>query len=187
MSKYQKIKKLSKSETIGKIGNKPIKNKIISFKIILHIKIAIIIIIDFVQISSSHKFILINSECSNNITLKIKGPGFKYVFSTSFSSSVHPDKIYINGNEQTSVNPGYDLNETDNYVKLSWNTEIKDYDDMFNGCSDIIEFDFSEFNTTGVTRMYYMFYGCSSLTSLDLSNFDTSLVECIHNLFDGCV
>ena len=187
MSKYQKIKKLSKSETIGKKGNKPIKNKIISSKIILHIKIAIIIIIDLVQISLGHKGILINSECSNNITLKIKGPGFKNVFSTSFSSSVHPDKIYINGNEQTSVNPGYDLNETDNYVKLSWNTEIKDYDDMFNGCSDITEFDFSEFNTTGVTRMYYMFYGCSSLTSLDLSNFDTSLVECIHNLFDGCV
>ena len=48
---------------------------------------------------------------------------------------------------------------------------------MFNGCSNISEIDFSNFDTMNVSNMSYMFNGCSSLTSLNLSNLNTSKVK----------
>ena len=43
---------------------------------------------------------------------------------------------------------------------------------MFCECKNIIDIDFSKFNTQNVTDMKYMFYGCSSLTTLNLSSFN---------------
>ena len=57
---------------------------------------------------------------------------------------------------------------------------------MFNGCSNITEIDFSNFDSSEVTLMNSIFKDCSSLTSLDLSNFDISNVGCIEYIFYGC-
>ena len=48
---------------------------------------------------------------------------------------------------------------------------------MFGECYSLSSVNFSNFNTSLVTRMEYIFYKCYSLSSLNLSNFDTSLVE----------
>ena len=57
---------------------------------------------------------------------------------------------------------------------------------MFNGCSNITEIDFSNFDSSEVTLMNSIFKDCSSLTSLYLSNFDISNVGCIEYIFYGC-
>ena len=47
---------------------------------------------------------------------------------------------------------------------------------MFYKCSLLINFNFSNFNTSNVINMNNMFYNFSSLTSLNFSNFNTSNV-----------
>ena len=58
---------------------------------------------------------------------------------------------------------------------------------MFSGCEALESFTFGDnFDTSGVTAMYFMFSGCSSLTELDLSGFDTSSVTGMYSMFSGC-
>ena len=57
---------------------------------------------------------------------------------------------------------------------------------MFKDCSSLTSLDLSSFNTSAVTRMDYMFKDCSSLTSLDLSSFNTSAVTDMSSMFSNC-
>ena len=125
---------------------------------------------------------------SYNITLKIKGIGFKQVFSSNldFTRNNYPKEVYINGNKQSSVINSYNFTQTDNCIELVWYNLISNLKRMFSGCSDITEIDFSNFDTTQIIQMNYMFYGCSSLTSLNIDNFDTSQVTFIHYMFYNC-
>ena len=70
---------------------------------------------------------------------------------------------------------------TNNIIKLA-----EDISGMFEGCSNLITADLSNFDTEDVTDMSYMFMGCSSLTTLDLTNFDTGNVLDMRFMFDGC-
>ena len=121
-----------------------------------------------------------------NITLKIKGTGTKKIFSSNFQSNYHPDEVYINGYKQDNVKYSYELNQTYNFIGLTWNKLIDNTQLMFEGCSDITEIDLSNFNTSIVVNMQAMFYGCSSLISLNLSNFDTSKVNNMNWMFKEC-
>ena len=166
----------------------------------------------FIQISSNNN--LFGLQFSN-VTLRIKGTGTKNVFSSNveeFPTENYPNIVYINGNKQDTVNYSYTFNQSDNYVELIWNNSRDYCNDIFDGCSDVIEielrsFDISEcksmfcmfcdcsslntlnlsiFNTSQVTNMKSMFWNCSSLTSLNLSNFDTSLVTDMCGMFCYC-
>ena len=57
---------------------------------------------------------------------------------------------------------------------------------MFNGCTELISLDLSNFDTSSVTTMETMFNECSKLISLDLSNFNTSIVNKMGSMFNGC-
>ena len=57
---------------------------------------------------------------------------------------------------------------------------------MFQGCSNLISLNLSNFNTSSVTTMECMFYRCSNLISLDLSYFDTSRVSNMNQMFYQC-
>ena len=126
---------------------------------------------------------------SSNITLKIKGPGTKYILNPSTSylgSSYYPNKIYINKEEKSPIKNYYEFNQTNNIVELMWDKNINDCGCMFKGCSDITEIDLSFFDTSLVTNIGTMFSGCSSLTSINLANMITSNVKFMDNLFNGC-
>jgi len=132
----------------------------------------------------NNKFSLIEFN-SYNITLKIKGIGTKKIFSQI--TEYYPDEVYINGDKQNgNTTHSYNLNQTDNVIRLIWYNLISSCDCMFYECSNITEIDFSNFNTSNVDNMNYMFYGCSSLISLNLSNFDTSNVDNMNYMFYGC-
>ena len=203
----------------SKIINKQNKRKNIQNVLINHyynnnnISIIIIKLLLIININSqilSHNKLNIILFKFSNVTLKIKGPGNKKIL--GFGSNYYPSTIYINGEKQTSIYNSYNFNLTDNKVELIWNNTINSCGSMFKECSNIIEIDLSNFNTSQVTSMLYMFYrcssltsinlsnlnspeltrtdimfyGCSSLTSLDLSNFNTSKVTKMYYMFYGC-
>ena len=127
-------------------------------------------------------------ECQNNkVIIKVKGTGLNKVFDSGLS--VYPKRILINGVEQNSISTSYEFEDSQNgynKVELIWDNIVSNCCNMFRGCSNIIEIDFSNFDSSEVNHMNSMFKDCTSLTSLDLSNFDISNVWCIEYIFSGC-
>ena len=122
------------------------------------------------------------------IKLTIKGPGLKNIFGQEhFLLKYYPNNISINGINQDSIHRSYVFNKSLNNVELKWYNPVIICSGMFYGSSDIIDIDFSKFDTSRVQYMGYMFCNCTSLTSLNLSNFDTSNVVSFRGMFSGCV
>ena len=72
-------------------------------------------------------------------------------------------------------------------IKIEINTTITNCSYMFSCCNNIVDFDFSSFNTSSVTNMSYMFSSCQKIRNLDLSSFDTSNVTNMSNMFSFCI
>ena len=164
-------------------------NKMKLKNIIIIIKL--FVIIDLIPILPSNKWFSIEYNLSK-ITLKIKGKGIKNIFGFEspfycFKKDYFPNEVYINGELQNEVKYSYNFNQTDNFVDLIWNNNINSSYYMFWGCSNIIEFDFSNFDTSKISSMNSMFSGCSLLTSLNLSNFNTLSTQIMSNMFSGCI
>ena len=155
----------------------------------------------FYLLMITNVFILISAKSNNsrllnqldeqripNITLKVKGKGIKKAFSDidSFERDFYPKEVYINGELQPLVNYSYYFNLTENNVELIWDNIIIQTDYMFYECYDIIEIDFSNFNTSMVANMSYMFGNCYSLTSINLKNFDITSTIYINSMFENC-
>ena len=71
-------------------------------------------------------------------------------------------------------------------IKLLFKNKLSNCSYMFCGCKNIINIDFSKFNTQNVTDMKYMFYCCCGLKSLNLSSFNTKKVTDMQYMFNGC-
>ena len=97
-----------------------------------------------------------------------------------------PNEIYINDVKENSSSYSYYFTQSPNNVTLIWHNPLKAVGCMFADCNDIIEMDFSYFNTSEIKCFDGMFNGCSSLTSLNLSNFDTSLATSMIYMFNRC-
>ena len=65
-------------------------------------------------------------------------------------------------------------------------SNITNMNSMFEGCTNLITLDISNFNTSKVTDMNSVFSGCSSLTTLNVSKWDTSKVTNMGSMFNGC-
>ena len=59
-------------------------------------------------------------------------------------------------------------------VRTMVNSTHTDLSDMFNGCTNLVSVNTTDWDTSNVADMSYMFRNCTSLTELDLSSFDTS-------------
>ena len=57
---------------------------------------------------------------------------------------------------------------------------------MFDGCTQLISLNLSNFNTQKVANIDYMFRGCESLKTLDISTFNTNRIKNMSNLFVNC-
>ena len=218
---FESENKLVQSDKL--ILQKDSKNESVKLKTIIFRKLKnnnliahlILIMYLFFQFSLGISLISINLKFSN-ITLKTKGGTTQYIFGhvdgNIFNPNNYPNKIYIDGNESTNVENSYTVNAGEHTFELIWNKTITDCSSMFADCEDIIEIDFSNFNTSEVSfmpqmfrdcsslksinfrnfntsktiYMGYMFYNCSSLESLDLSMFDTKELLSMRFLFDGC-
>ena len=180
-----------KEKLLRRKGNIQIKNKISLINNIMFFKL--LMLMHLIQMLITNKSLFIELYFSK-ITLKIKGIGEKTLLgngyfqnqSQFFNSTFYPDQIIINGIQQNIINYSYYFNLTENYVELIWNKEINNAKNMFRSCSDIIEFNFSNFDTSLITNMMGMFCGCNSLISLDLSYFNTSNVVDMSSMFQYC-
>ena len=161
-----------------------IRNKKGNFICIIISIYIIFILIDLSNESGSYS-ITIRYNRYNGLILNC-GNGF---MSEDIGTFTSPSQIRINNGSKEIFNSNkeYDLNEEVNTVGLFWeNTIITNCAYMFYGCVNIIEIDFSNFNTAEVTTTVAMFGDCSSLISLNLENFDTSKVTDMWLMFSGC-
>ena len=166
-----KMKNNSKKNEIDKIKNYTTHyNRIKNRKYLLVINFLTIANL-FIQILAINKYTLYKLS---KVKLKIKGVGDKEIYNRQIQKK--PNIIIINGNQQDKIKTTYYFNQTENYVELIWNDEITNCRRIFINCTNITEFDFSEFDTTNLKDMAFMFQNCSSLTSLNITNFDTSKV-----------
>ena len=97
-------------------------------------------------------------------------------------------KIIINGKENELQEYVPNNNKDFIEIKLKGINNIIDISYMFSGCSSLSNLsDFSNWNTSNITKMKRVFYDCSSLTQLpDISKWDTSNVTTMHGMFHGC-
>ena len=123
----------------------------------------------------------------SKISLKIKGFGLNSILGKYFNKSLYPNYVYINGEKQDSIECEYYFNQLENFVELIWNNSINNCKYMFDNCNNIIEINFSYFNTSLVTSMTRMFSDCFSLISLNLSNFNTSNVISMDSMLSNCL
>ena len=126
---------------------------------------------------------------NNYIIIKITGQGKKKINGMNYYVDAYPlpDIIVINGEKQKSnSNYSYNLNKTENVIKLEWSNKIDNCNYMFYECFEITEIDLTNFDSSNVTQTKMMFYKCESLTSLNLINFNTSKVKLMDNMFSDC-
>ena len=71
-------------------------------------------------------------------------------------------------------------------IKLKTNIMLKDCSYMFANCKNIIQINFTLFNTSHIRNMIGMFSNCINLSNLDLSIFDTKNVIDMSNMFYNC-
>ena len=118
-------------------------------------------------------FILFRNSKANIIKIKInlsKNQSiYSYIYNPTFQNK--PDQILINGVDKKDDNSGYHyFNETNNNITLiwynTWYNTFKNLSFLFDGCTDITEIDFSNFNSSNIISMNNLFRNCYSLTSL---------------------
>ena len=189
------------------------KERIINLKYNIKFLLKYFIIL-FYLIPSYHIYNSINEYRvlflnNNEIRLKVAGPGTYPLINSNFINSI--SSIYLNNNTIARSSSIYFPNST-NDIRLSFSFSLTSCSNMFNGFSQIIEIDFSDFisynvqemdnmfygctslksikfgnfKTSKIKNMRYVFYNCYSLETLDLSSFDTSNVEDFHYMFSGC-
>ena len=96
-------------------------------------------------------------------------------------------KIYINNIEHKYCKYFKPEKKGIYELKIEINFPITNCSYMFSCCNNIIDFDFSSFNTRSITNMRYMFSSCQGIRRINLSSFDTKNVTNMSNMFSYCI
>ena len=91
--------------------------------------------------------------------------------------------LYINNKQYKFKKSFIPKKEGEYKIKLIFKNNIKDCSFMFAGCKNIININFSNFNSKNIINMRYMFSGCINLNNLDLSSFNTKNVINMEGMF----
>ena len=175
----------AKKNTIKKEWHNIKENYFIFKSYIFLIKVMLIVNIFNVSKDNNVQNLILSKV--SNITLKIKGTGFINILGSEFANIYYPNEVIINNIISNITTNKYDFNQVDNYVELIWNNNINNTINMFKGCSNIIEINLSNFDTSLVTNMSFMFGYIYSLIDLDISNFNTSNVLSMKAMFAHCI
>ena len=160
------------------------KNKIfILFRIIM-----IYLIIPFSYQNYIYNHRLLESEDLDiiNLIINVSETGEQEIINLDFNDK--PNYIYVNGsNVNISDNYKISLEKNIYSITLKWNYAIIILDNMFSGLINIIEIDFSNFNTSQVYSMKFIFKDCINLKKITFGNkFDTSLTNTMYLMFENC-
>ena len=123
----------------------------------------------------------------NEITMKFKGKGEEDFFINRIEGRDCPDRIIIDDTLIPYKTCKYLFPNTIATIKLKFDNNINNFFRMFSDLINIIEIDFSKYNTSLVNNMSYMFDNCTSLISANLSNLDLSSIKSMDYMFRNCV
>ena len=123
----------------------------------------------------------------NFITLKFKGTGEEKLFINQIAERDCPDKIYVDGKLLPYKTCKYEFPKKVATIKLNWDKEISNFYKLLADISNIIEIDFSQYDTSLIQNMAYMFENCESLIFANLSNIDISSVINAEYMFSNCI
>ena len=124
------------------------------------------------ELSTSHPGLPAWYEHRNEVTSIVFSPLFQYARPTSTS------KWFSDFGNVTSIQ-GLEYLVTDEVTDMSY---------MFRHCAFLTddEFNLNRFNTSSVTTMVSMFEGCTGLVQPDFSHFDTRSCTSMENMFEDC-
>ena len=125
-----------------------------------------------------------NLSLISEINITIKTKGLQNILNGDFKFL--PNQTLINDKIQEKNQYQYNLNVSYSNITMRWNYQLTSCSYMFEGLSNIIKIDFSNFDSSKVTYMRDMFHLCTSLTSINFQNFDTSSVVYMGYVFDTC-
>ena len=98
-----------------------------------------------------------------------------------------PEKVYLNMDSGMMFYREYNEKKIENILELNFSrfdtSKVTNMSHMFNDMRSLTALDLSNFDTSKVTNMSGMFDNMRSLTALDLSNFDTSKVTDMFAMF----
>ena len=97
----------------------------------------------------------------NEISLTIEGSGQLNFINENFN--LYPYEVFVNYDKKENSIKSYDFEKSLNNVKIKFNNKIGTCQSMFEGLSNIIEIDLSNFDASEVTSMASMFNSCISL------------------------
>ena len=130
------------------------------------------------------------SGSKNYINIWISGEQNKKVNFLSDSFTSDPTEIYeVQSNKEKKLNSKiYTIYQSNKpiQIKLVWDKNINECENMFKGCTNIISVDLSNSNIK-CKKMNSMFEGCTKLKKVILKNVQTSNVEDMSSMFSGCV
>ena len=144
------------------------------------------------------KYAFINLTMKNNIRilsnyfseihLVIQGTGAsdqKFISNLFYKK---PSEVWINGNRDSNCENTCKctLPVGKNNMTLRFDGEVNSFSQIFYNVANIIEIDFSNFDSSSVTTMYWMFYKCSDLEKVNFDNIDTSQVTNMECMFSTC-
>ena len=184
----QNLKEKENNNNICFIINKKIKN---CLKIETNFFQIFIIICLFFSISSNN-YINNNRILQENeleiieIIINITEEGEHGIISSKFNRK--PNYVYINETISNLTNDNTMILVPNIYIiKLKWNNQLTTCRSLFQGLSNIIQIDFTNFNTSKVESMKYMFEKCINLKKIIFGNkFDTSLSTSMEFMFSDC-
>ena len=172
---YLTVKNKHKKYFINQFKKKFITNQIvILLNIILLLTFALsnINVLRNIKVFQSEINLIITGNNSNS-----------HVLSNNFAGE--PSQILVNGEVNASCNKMCWLSNGINNVTIRFEEQLESCKNMFQGLTNIIEIDLSNFDTSKVKDMSYMFNNCENLEKIIFGNINTSLVENMEYLFHG--
>ena len=94
-------------------------------------------------------------------------------------------EMYLD-DKQIDICTRYKFDKEKNNIKIIFENNLENLNDMFSQCSSLKSLNLSNFNTNNVKHMSNIFPHCSSLINLNLSNFNTNNVIEMDNMFSEC-
>ena len=165
------MKYIKKNKDIEK--EKYLYTKIINFNSIKFLKILILIC-------------FINPIYNDNyISLKLEGTGEQQIINSIYSSKIN---IEVDGVTKATNDNKFTVSGDENTIKIICNEQFTNCDSIFENFPNIIELDFTYFDSSQVTSMRSMFLNSNNIKKITFpNNFDTSKVTCMHHMFAGCI
>ena len=130
--------------------------------------------------------ILLPSINCNFISIKFKGTGETQFFINPIKERECPDQVYIDERLIPQKSCKYHFPNKIVTIKLKWDNEVTNFYRLFSDISNILEVDFSSYNTSLVKNLPYMFDNCKDLIFMNLSNINISSVITADNMFSNC-